>query len=144
RRYPGEGHRLAPDPVSGGTAPAVCLRPGRPPAADRLRLPLPGPGHPAQRRDGDGRLASVQRPSGNSRRESHLLGWERAVSASRTGRPETAEGGDPMKSNGLDLKSVRRWKRYPEYRPCQAEWLRPLPAHWKILPLKRRVRIRYG
>jgi type I restriction enzyme S subunit len=41
-----------------------------------------------------------------------------------------------MKGNGLDTTSVRRWRRYPAYRACQADWLREVPEHWKVERLK--------
>jgi type I restriction enzyme S subunit len=35
-----------------------------------------------------------------------------------------------MKGNGLDTTRVRRWRRYPTYRPCQTDWLSEIPEHW--------------
>lgn len=31
----------------------------------------------------------------------------------------------------LDTTTVRRWKRYPEYRPSGADWLPQVPGHWE-------------
>jgi type I restriction enzyme S subunit len=37
-----------------------------------------------------------------------------------------------------------KWRSYPEYKDSGVEWLGELPAHWKILSIKRISRIRYG
>ena len=49
-----------------------------------------------------------------------------------------------MNATTLDTMKVRRWKRYPQYRPTGLDWLAVIPSHWQMLPLKRRARIRYG
>jgi type I restriction enzyme S subunit len=36
----------------------------------------------------------------------------------------------------LDTASVRRWRRYPEYKVIPAEWQEELPAHWQVKRLK--------
>jgi len=48
---------------------------------------------------------------------------------------------DPNLTPTLDTTAVRRWKRYPEYRPVQTETLRELPASWKLNRLKFVTRI---
>lgn len=36
----------------------------------------------------------------------------------------------------LDTDTVRRWKRYPEYRASGAEWLPQVPGHWSVRRIK--------
>lgn len=49
-----------------------------------------------------------------------------------------------MSTTVLDTAVVRRWKRYPEYRPAGLDWIAKIPSHWQILPLKRIVSLRSG
>ncbi len=46
-----------------------------------------------------------------------------------------------MNITRLDRATVRRWKRYPEYRPVQTETLSHLPTHWRTNRLKFMTRI---
>jgi type I restriction enzyme S subunit len=41
-----------------------------------------------------------------------------------------------MSTATLDTTTVRRWKRYPEYRPSGAVWLPQVPGHWGAKRLK--------
>ncbi len=41
-----------------------------------------------------------------------------------------------MSTTTLDTQTVRRWTRYPEYRPSEASWLPTLPTHWQTKRLK--------
>ncbi len=42
-----------------------------------------------------------------------------------------------MSSPTFDTSAVRRWKRYPDYRPAGIHWLTAIPSQWQVLPLKR-------
>jgi type I restriction enzyme S subunit len=41
-----------------------------------------------------------------------------------------------MSTATLDTTTVRRWKRYPQYRPSGADWLPQVPGHWNAKRLK--------
>ncbi len=41
-----------------------------------------------------------------------------------------------MIANALDTATVRRWKRYQEYKSSGVAYLGDIPAHWEILRLK--------
>jgi type I restriction enzyme S subunit len=43
------------------------------------------------------------------------------------GEPGASATGAPA----LDTTTVRRWKRYPEYRPSGTDWLPQVPRHWE-------------
>lgn len=42
-----------------------------------------------------------------------------------------------MSAVTLDMQTVRRWRRYPGYRACDARWNSEVPSHWKVERLKR-------
>ncbi len=48
-----------------------------------------------------------------------------------------------MSTPTLDTRTVRRWKRYPEYSPTD-HWFMELPAHWRPIPVKHTFRILNG
>jgi len=48
-----------------------------------------------------------------------------------------------MSTATLDTTTVRRWKRYPEYRRAE-HWFAELPEHWRPVPAKHIFRILNG
>lgn len=44
----------------------------------------------------------------------------------------------------LDTTTVRRWKRYLEYRPSGADWLPQVPEHWEVRKAQRIGRLLKG
>lgn len=49
-----------------------------------------------------------------------------------------------MSTATLDTTTVRRWKRYPEYRPSGADWLPQVPGHWEVRTAQRIGRLLKG
>jgi type I restriction enzyme, S subunit len=47
-----------------------------------------------------------------------------------------------MSTTTLDTTTVRRWKRYPEFRDLPLDWALSIPAHWKTRRLKEVASVR--
>ena len=44
----------------------------------------------------------------------------------------------------LDTTTVRRWKRYPQYRATEVEWLGDVPKQWTSMKIKRLCQVKRG